>query len=563
MQPRPHQIEALNALWDALQYDKCVLLEAACSAGKTLVFSKIIQRLLKENQNFRVLVLTDREILVNQTVEKLKFAAPELTMHIGVVCASVSKNGTHRKRVTVASRQSLINRLDDFKPVQMTIIDEVHLLPLLKEEPEGQFQKILDRLWTYNKNMRLLGVTATPYRLGDGYIYGERNAPNLTPYFPTVHHKITVSELERAGYLAPLTGKTVAPENMDRDLSGIGLTAGEYNLLHLSNLMSKEVHIQSAVESWIEHAKDRKKTIAFCVTIKHAELLAQAFGAVGVPATAIHSQQNSLEAFAHMEKLKNGDGKVFCSVAKLTTGMDVEDIDCILMARPTKSPALYKQILGRGQRIYPEKKDCLVLDLVGNNKEFGTDLDNIRVTYRKEDVVNSELGIKVCPGCDAELHPAIRICPECDHVFEREIEEAKKQELQDVQYGKAPPELYVVEKIFIESHVSQKSGNELIKVRVECVDGDDYLKTVTATIWICLPDYYEGFAVKKGRDLWEKLTLQNHIPTDQRTYPQTVQEAMDNAYKIYQPQKVLLDVAGKWPNVIDVVYEHNFEQAPF
>ena len=107
--------------------------------------------------------------------------------------------------------------------------------------------------------------------------------------------------------------------------------------------------------------------------------------------------------------------------------MDVVDIDCIIMARPTQSTALYKQILGRGQRIdlllYPWKTDCLVLDLVGNNILFGTDLDRLKVIYRKRTDSKGEPITKDCPECNEEMHPAVKICPQCGYEFPKKESE--------------------------------------------------------------------------------------------------------------------------------------------
>ena len=180
MKPRPYQSKALDAIWDSLQYNLNTLLVAACSAGKTLMFSLIAKRLLAENRHYNVTILMDREVLVRQTYDKLLTVAPELALDIGIACASVSSNKDHEKPVTIASRQTLSNMLNDCIAPQLLIIDEAHLMSMPKtgKYSPDQYGVIIDRFRLGNPNMRLLGVTATPYRLMDGYIYGERNAPN-------------------------------------------------------------------------------------------------------------------------------------------------------------------------------------------------------------------------------------------------------------------------------------------------------------------------------------------------------------------------------------------------
>lgn len=547
MNLRPYQVTALESIWMSLQCEQAVLLEAACSAGKTLLFSKITQRLLAENPSFRVLILMDREILVSQTHAKLLTIAPELALSVGIVCASVSDTKTLHRPVTIASRQSLINHLGRFEAVNLIIVDECHLMAVPKEgqtEPPDQFGAIIQTLRGYNPRTRLLGVTASPYRLSDGYIYGDKNVKGALPYFETVHHQVTVAELQAAGYLAPLKGKTIVVSDLASRLANVSLVGGEFNLGAISNIMSEGIHIRSAVEAWKEYASDRKKTIAFCVTIAHAEKMAEAFNSEGISAVAIHSEQDDLTAYANMEALKNGDGKVFCSVAKLTTGMDVPDIDCILMARPTKSAALYKQILGRGQRIAPDKTDCLILDLVGNNSEFGTDLDRLKVHYKKGATVDGKQVVKTCPQCEADIHPACRVCPDCGYEYpQADFEEAAKPDMVDATYGAEPPKRYRVDGMYPSLHTSKGSKKKLLRLRLEMENN------ISGSLWLCFSeDGYTGFAVEKGQMLWEKITGRG-------SYPLGAEAALHWEADFKAPDYALVDMNGRWPEIRDIIYD--------
>jgi len=554
LKPRAYQVSALESIWQALKTEYSVLLESPCAAGKTIIFAKIAQRLLAENPSFRVLILTDREVLVTQSRDKLLRVAPELSLSVGVACASVSGDKRLDARVTIASRQTLIRRLGSFAPVQLVIVDECHLLATPKEgdaEPPDQFGAIISTLRKYNPRMRLLGVTATPYRLNDGYIYGTRNAPKCQPYFTEVHHRITVGELQSMGFLAPLIGKVAVPAGLETRLDNTSLVSGEYNLGTISGIMSEGQHIRSAVEAWQQHASDRKKTIAFCVTIAHAEKLAAAFNADGIRALPIHSELDTLDSYANMESLRNGEGQVFCSVAQLTTGMDVADIDCILMARPTKSAALYKQILGRGQRISPGKENCLVLDMVGNSNEFGTDLDKLKIRYRQSTAPSERnpAGIKYCPTCDIELHPAVRVCPECGYEF---VFEADAPDLKDVEFGSQPPVTCDVMGIYGEPHIGKESGKTLLKVRVE-IDLGTAVRT--ANMWMCFEgDGYSGYAVTKGKALWHQLTF-GMVP-----YPDSTADALEliknGAWST--PSHAVVDISGKWPDIKTLIFDVPF-----
>jgi DNA repair protein RadD len=561
MIPRPHQIKALDMIWRALGCDPNVLLSAACSAGKTFMFSKITKRFLGDRPAGRVLILLDMEVLVTQARDKLIEAVPELQLDIGIACASVSAFKDTSKRVTIASRQSLANILGSCEPFQLMIVDECHMMAMPKEEavePVDQYAIIIQVLRDYNPKMRMLGVTATPFRLNDGYIYGNKNASGSRPYFSEVHHRITVAELTAAGYLAPLVGVTACPEDLVQQLGEIGMIGGEYNLGRLGALMEQGVHVGSAVEAWREHAIARKKTLAFCVTIEHAERLAEGFSAAGIPATAIHSRLTPLENHARMKDLEKGlESKVFCSVAKLTKGLDVIDIDCILMARPTKSTALYAQMLGRGQRIAPGKTDCIVIDMVGNNAEHGTDLDKLKVTYKRG--VGDEEGqmpTKECPKCACLLHPAVRVCPECQYEYpEKDFEELDKPHLVHSDYGVAEPIRAKVQSMYVIDHLARRKSGEkeedrrtLLKIELSCYQDGYALTAIDVKIWLCFPDDgYSGFAIEKGEAKW--LEMCGTRP------PRSAAEALDRQEEIKMPEEALIDVSGKWPELLQVFYE--------
>jgi len=553
MQLRDYQSQTLEALYSALQTELNVLLSSPCGSGKTVVASTLIQTLLRENPSFRILILVDRDILIQQFRNKLLTLAPELFMNIGIVCASTSNIKDHSRQVTIASRQSLVNRLNDCEAFQLIVIDEVHMAQVPEEGKDlDQFGVIIKTFREYNPKTRLLGITASPFRLGQGYIFGDRNAPGCMPYFPELTHQITIDELQRQGYLVPLIGKKAASSELTERLSHVRMIGGEYNLGEISDIMSQGVHIDSAVEVWKKYISDRKKTLAFAITISHADKLERAFNAAGIPAMAIHSDLDDLESYVRMQALKKGEAKVFISVAKLTVGLDVTDVDAILMARPTQSPALYLQCLGRGARTAPGKQDCYVIDLVNNGDIHGTDLDNLKVRYKQFDrpTAANPAGLKYCPSCEIEMHPAVRVCPECGHEFEFE---ADTPDMADVKYGSEPPREVEVLAIYGERHTGKKSGQTLLKVRVEIDLG---LQIKTANMWICLAgDGYTGYAVTKGKALWEQLTYDG-VPL-----PHDTEEALMFIHSgaLCKPARALVDMGGRWPEVKELIYDTSKE----
>ena len=412
-------------------------------------------------------------------------------------------------------------------------------------------ERIIATLQKYNEHVRLIGCTASPYRLGSkgGYIYGDRNKADAVPYFDEVDAEITTRELLAGRYIAPLTGLASINDNYAEDLAHVNIVAGEYNLGQISDMMCKPVHVQSCVDGWKKYASDRKKTLVFCSSIEHAERVAGAFNEHGISACAIHSKLSPIEEKAAMECLKQGTMAVFTSVAKLTTGMDISDIDTIIMARPTKSTALYQQCIGRGQRLAEGKRNCLVIDLTGCTTDFGTDMDNLHVAVPSSPG-DGEAPTKICPGenedqsiCGKSVHASLLYCPYCLYKFPVTPEvEAAIGTMKKVEFNKIPePEPYDVTYVFYEVHLSRKTKKELIKVTYECGIFDKVYE------WICLPDYYSGYAVTKAKEWWEQRT--------DEPFPDSCDEFMFLSDELIKPFRIMV---LKQPKQMDKVIDSWF-----
>jgi len=247
------------------------------------------------------------------------------------------------------------------------------------------------------------------------------------------------------------------------DLNAVGKVAGEYNMGELGSTMLKEIHLQSIVDAYQKYCAARRCTVIFCTSIKHCEAVAEMIpGAV-----AVHSKNDN-----HIGM----DARVFVSVAKLTTGVDRTDIDALIIARATMSPALHVQMIGRAMRLHPGKENAIVVDIVGNTERFGLDLDDPVVKIPNAPG-GGEAPSKICPGknsdgsaCAMRLHASVRVCPHCGQVFTAEEVEALLPDLKKVAFNEPePPETIDVAGMFVFSHTSQASGKKML--RVEFSDG--------------------------------------------------------------------------------------------
>ena len=408
---RPYQAAAVAAIKRALNAKDNALLVAPCGAGKTVIFCEIVRWLREANR--RCLILLDREALVLQAYERLKEYLGE---NVGVVCAALGRKDL-RWDVTVASRQSLAPMMRNGQKglkFNLTIVDEAHLA----HPTRGQYSEILKQLKENYPQARTLGVTATPFRLFGGPIYGRK-----TSMFSSIDYKISVSELLEQGHLCPLVWK-VRKSDFLRQLDLVEKTAaGELDETQQNEVLKQPTFVQGVFDVWSEYARDRKVAV-YALNISHAEAIQEVFSVNGIPTWIIHSKLRAHEVRKRISEFTQGNGVIInCSI--LSIGVDIPSITAIILARRTLSSSLFIQIVGRGARPHPVKENCLVLDLCGSCLIHGIELDN-PVTQIAGDE-DRPPPIKVCPICEGVCSIQTRVC-KCGFKFPvAEIDEFERQ----------------------------------------------------------------------------------------------------------------------------------------
>lgn len=340
---RPYQTGAIEAITEAdRQGVKRPLVVHPTGTGKTVTFSHLIAQRAGIG---RALVLVHRDELANQTVDKIGLVAPELTT--GVVKAE--RNEVDRD-VVVASVQTIHrdNRLAALLaagPVETVVVDEAH------HAPAPTWTKVLTGLGSYSPYGPLtVGFTATP----------ERDGKTLGVWEKVVSY-MSIREAIYAGYLCGVTGQTV---QTSMDLGKVRKTRGDYADGSLGDELENSGAIEEIADAYLTYAKDRKG-VAFTPTVETATHLAAALVARGIKAEMVSGQTPTDERRAILARLRSGATQVVTNCAVLTEGFDEPSISCVVVARPTKFHGLYVQMVGRGTRIYPGKKDLLVLDVTG------------------------------------------------------------------------------------------------------------------------------------------------------------------------------------------------------
>jgi superfamily II DNA or RNA helicase len=361
IQLRDYQIEALARSKEAeVRGVRKQLGVAATGLGKTVMFCAQAEQL-----GGRTLILAHRDELINQAAAKVLEVWPEA--HVGIVKADRNEV---RAQVVVASIQTLArpkrlaqlmaawdpdwSLLGRVEPFGLVVVDEAH------HAAADSYRFILDALRAGHpaddvhdtQGPLLLGVTATPDR-GDG--------KGLDDLFEEIVFNYDILWGIRAGYLADLRGQRITVDTLD--MTGVRTRGGDYDAGQSGRAMEDAQAEKYVVAAWLEHALGRR-TLVFTPTVETARLVAEEFQHSGIRADYVHGGTPLDERRQMLTDYSAGRLDVLVNCAVLTEGYDEPRTDCIVVARPTKSRALYTQMVGRGTRRHPDKGDCLVLDLV-------------------------------------------------------------------------------------------------------------------------------------------------------------------------------------------------------
>lgn len=433
---RPYQTEAIAALYSYFrEHAGNPLVVLPTGAGKSLTMAAFIKQAIEQYPGTRIVLLTHVKELIEQDAKAIIRYWPQAP--VGFWSAGVGQK--RKDQITVAGIQSVHRMPAKFGGTDLVIVDEAHLVPRNADTMYGRF---LAGLKHHNPSLKVIGLTATHYRMDSGLLTEGENR-----IFTDVAYEAHVGDLIGQGYLCPLVAKSGATK---ADLSGVHTRGGEFVANELQAAMDKEGLIQGALHEVNYYASDRKHILGFCAGIEHAQHCAEAARARGWTADYVSGDMDATDRDRVIGDFKAGRIRFLFNAMLLTTGFDFPSIDCIVMLRPTKSVGLYVQIMGRGLRMDGVKKNTLVLDFAGNVERHGP-IDQIRVKSKRakdEDAI-SVAPVKECPDCHELVHTSVMLCPGCGHVWEAKpahgttaadavivaaLEQPKQYAVTDVQY---------------------------------------------------------------------------------------------------------------------------------
>jgi superfamily II DNA or RNA helicase len=378
-----------------------VLLQAPCGSGKTVVFCQIMKDAASKGK--RSLMIVRGKELVGQTVRRLAADGVTADIYQG---GNTSVAGA---AVSVASISTL-HRRKILPEVDLLVIDESHL------SYGDSYRWLLEQCTT----QKILAVTATPY-----------NRKGMQHIADKIVYPVTIRELQEQGFL--VAGKYFAVQKPD--LSGIGRVGDDFNQQQLAKKMNAQLS-GDCVKEWRQRAAGRP-TIIFAVNVEHSQRITELYNSEGITTKHVDADTPDDERAHIFAELKLGSIQAISNVGVLSVGVDIPEVSCLQVMRPTMSKALWHQMLGRGTRTAAGKADFLVLDHSNNTINHGMIEDEIEgnlAPVSKAKAKSTALALRDCPECLAVFR-ASQKCPNCGterKKTEREIQIEQDAELKEL-----------------------------------------------------------------------------------------------------------------------------------
>ncbi|MGL6194192.1 MAG: DEAD/DEAH box helicase family protein [Thermoguttaceae bacterium] len=497
MQLRDYQQSAIDALYNYLRTktgNPCIV--APTGSGKSPIISTICRDAVTR-WNGRVLVLAHVKELLEQTANTLRRIDPNL--QVGIYSAGLKSRDT-TSPIIVAGIQSVYKRACELDRFDLILMDECHLLP---PDGEGMYRTFLNEAKIVNPKLRLIGLTATPFRLKSGMLCGPDNLLN------DVCYEIGIKELIENGYLSPLHSRS---SRYKVDCSSLHVRGGEFIASEVDALVDTENNVQDACREIVSLTQNRHSVLIFAVSVKHAEHVKRNIEKItslecgivtgDTPASERDTILRRFKGEVFPKDLLGGITeplKFLVNVNVLTTGFDAPNIDCVVLLRPTASAGLYAQMVGRAMRLHETKTDAMILDYGGNILRHGP-VDAITVKEKKTKGT-SDAPVKECPKCYAIVHAAVGHCPDCGYEFPKP-DESDKHDANAANEGILSGEIidtdYEVQDVFYTVHTKRGEPDAPKTIKIEYKTGyNDYIAE-----WVC-PEH-SGWARKKYETWWDQ-----------------------------------------------------------
>lgn len=524
MQLRDYQQESVDAVFGYFERGGAgnPLIVAPTGLGKSVILAELARRVVRDHSS-RVMVLAHRRELLQQNADKLARIDPDLD--IGVYSAGLNSRDVDSD-VLFAGVQSVYDRAKALssasRPIELLFVDEAHLVPF----DGGMYRQLIADLKSVNRHLRIVGCTATPWRYRRATKTMSGGYDLLTEGEGAVFDEIVydmqdrIPEMIGAGHLAPLWPATVV---YGVNLSGVRMRNGDFEEAELNRIMASDEVVTAIIEDAIPRAvaDQRHHWLAFCSGVESGRAMTDGLRARGIDAEMVTGSTSSGERDRIVRAFVQGRLLCLVSVNVLGVGFDAPNADLIIMARPTVSPIIHTQYLGRGCRPTQAKmtldesgraRGCLVLDYVGNIERHGP-IDEIRL---KSPAPKKPPPMRNCPSCEELIPIQAKICPHCGadlFVLENEKKDKPLPALTGADIiaglGRIAPATQTGSVPVTEARYSSHLGQSgVTSLRVDYHSG--LLRVVSE--WVCFEHPADSFPRRKALDWFAKHVGQGYVP---------------------------------------------------
>ncbi len=531
MKLRPYQSDAIAAIYNYfMAKNGNPIVAMPTGTGKSVVIGEFIRGIYQYYPHQRIMMLTHVKELIGQNMAKLLQLWP--TAPAGIYSAGLGRREAHFP-ITFAGIASVASKPEFFGHIDLVLIDECHLVGI---KDDTMYRLFLAALKKVNPRLKVVGFTATHYRLGLGLLTeGE--------LFSDICFDITGLEafnyLINKGYLSPLIPKRT---QMLYDVSDVGMSGGEYKQGELQRAVDKVELTETAVREMIQYGQDRKHWLIFASGVEHAEHVASMLEYFGIPSCVIHSKMKDAQRDANIAGFISSKYRAAVNNQVLTTGFDFPEIDLIGVLRPTSSPGLWVQILGRGTRpvfapgfdletsagrlaaiAAGPKQNCLVLDFAGNTRRLGPINDPV-IPKAKGKGGNGTAPVKVCEVCSTYNHAAVRFCAHCGTEFPKELKISGTAYTDEILKTSLPQiEVFKIDRVIYTEHRKRGDDQRPPTMQVTYYSGLRMFRE-----WVCFE--HERFALHKAHEWWRARSWDEP--------PMTVKEAIASVNTLLAPTHI-------------------------
>lgn len=522
MQLRDYQVEAVASIWKYFETNNGnPLIAMPTGTGKSLIIASFLQQVFQYFPNQKILMITHVKELIEQNAKKLLQLWP--TAPLGIYSAGL-KRKDKETQITFCGIASIAKRAAEFGHVDLVLIDEAHLV---SPSQETMYHKFLADLAKINPLLKIIGLTATPWRLGQGHLTEDGIFTDVCFDITGLH---AFNRLIAEGHLAPLVAKNT---KFALDTEGLHMRGGEFIPAELQQAVDRDDITEMALQEAIELGKDRKHWLIFCSGVDHALNVCAALNDKDIPCTSVYSGMSDEERKEAIEGFKSGKYRAMTNNNILTTGFDFPEIDFIPVLRPTASTVLWVQMLGRGTRPAQGKQNCLVLDFSGNTQRLGP--INDPVLPRKKGSKEGTAPVKLCEQCDTWNHASVRECTVCSSAFHFKTKLKSTASNEKLIKGELPIiDVFKVTHITYEQHTKQATGNKSLRVAYHC-------GLQRFTEYVCIE--YSGGARAKAERWWRERS-------EAKVCPSTVDNALLIIDTLKRPTHLRVWTNQKYPSII-------------